>query len=381
MARHLMVAAVLVVVGAPALAQQAPADPPRDSVTVRTTPVTRDSQPMPPTDGALGRPLFAPVLSYAPETGVGAGASVFAVTEERRRGQRPDTWGASLVVTQRGQFLLNGTSDVWTRDNRWRIASDVAAVRFPNRFFGLGSETPALGERYVPTTLQGGVSVQRAVRRGLYLGVRASADRTVIREVEPAGQLATFAERDGWTLLTLGGSVVHDTRERLFAPRRGALRSLSFAASDPAFGSGFTHTRVTVDAREYVPVTSWLVVAAQARVDHVAGGMPFDRLPQLGGASLLRGYFAGRFRDKSLGIGQAELRLGPWLDAIGVTLFAAAGGAAPTLDALRDTRFRRAAGGGLRLVANPASGLALRIDYGVGEQGNRGWYISVGEAF
>jgi hypothetical protein len=64
-----------------------------------------------------------------------------------------------------------------------------------------------------------------------------------------------------------------------------------------------------------------------------------------------------------------------------VTLFAATGGVAPGLDALQDVRFRRAAGAGIRLFADPRSGLSLRIDWARGELGSRGWYFTVGEAF
>lgn len=351
-------------------AQQAPRDTTLPPVARRDT-----------VDGALGAPLIAPALTYTPETGFAAGVGAFAITQERRLGQRPDTWGANLLVTQRGQFTLAGSADVWTRNNRLRVETDVAALRFPNRYFGLGLETPRDGERYTPTTLTGAFTVQKAVRRALYLGVRAAADRTWLDDLDPAGTLVARPERNGWSLLTLGALVTHDTRDRLFAPRHGGLRSLTIARTDRALGATFDATRVTVDVRQYVALHPRAVFAVQGRLDHVEGALPFERLPQLGGPTLLRGYFAGRFRERSLGIGQAEVRLGPWADVVGLTVFAASGGVAPDLATLRDTRFRRAAGAGLRLVANPASGLALRIDWAQGERGSRGWYITVGEAF
>lgn len=333
------------------------------------------------TDSRLGSPLIAPAFTYTPETRFAAGLGILAVTEERRPLQRPDAYGANLLVTQRGQFTLAGTADVWTRDNRLRVETDVAAIRFPNRFFGLGLDTPSEGERYTPTTFSGSVTVQRAVRRGIYFGVRTAGERTTLSGLDSAGRIVGYRERDGWALMTVGVQAIYDTRDRLFAARHGAVSSLSIARTDRALGATFDATRVTLDMREYAAVHRQVTVALQGRVDHVAGQLPFDRLPQLGGPNLLRGYFAGRFRDRSLAIGQAEVRLGPWWDVVGVTVFGATGGVAPTLEALRDVRFRTAAGAGLRLIVNPQTGLGLRIDWARGEMGSRGWYITVGEAF
>jgi outer membrane protein assembly factor BamA len=303
------------------------------------------------------------------------------VTDERRQGQRPDSYLANVLLTTRGQFTLGLASDVWTRDNRWRIEADAAAIRFPNRFFGLGLSTPDTGERYTPTTFAASLAVQRAVRRRWYVGARAAVDRTDLRGLSPAGQIITYPERDGWALVSVGALATYDSRDRIFAAQHGTLASLTLSRADRALGSEFAHTRTTADLREYLRVHPRVTLAAQLRVDHVEGAMPFDRLPQLGGPNVLRGYFAGRFRDKSLGLGQAEVRLGPWWDVVGVTFFAGAGGVAPDLGALRETRFRHAAGAGLRLIVNPATGLSLRVDYGRGELGSRGWYFTVGEAF
>jgi outer membrane protein assembly factor BamA len=355
-----------------AQASQPPAAP---QATPQATP------PHDTTDGRLGQPLIAPGLTYAPETGFGIGVGALAVTNERRPGQRPDSYLANVLLTQRGQFTLALATDVWTRDNRWRVDADAAAIRFPNRFFGLGLTTPDTGERYTPTTFAASLSVQHAVRRRWYVGMRGAVDRTSLAGVSTAGRITTYPERDGWSLVSLGVLATYDSRDRIFAAQHGTLASLTITRADRAIGSEFVHTRLTADVREYVRVHPRVTLAAQARLDHVAGDMPFDRLPQLGGPTLLRGYFAGRFREKSLGVGQAEVRLGPWWDFVGLTVFAGAGGVAPDLAMLRDVRFRRAAGVGLRLVANPSTGLSLRVDYGRGEMGSRGWYFTVGEAF
>lgn len=332
-------------------------------------------------ESRLGAPLIAPGITYAPETRLAVGLGVLAITEERRFGQRPDAYGANLLVTQNGQFVLAGSTDVWTRDNKLRVESDLSFVRFPNRYFGLGLGTGSTGEKYTPTSVRGSVTVQRAVKRGWYLGVRVGGDYTALSNLDTAGSIQLRPERDGWHLVTLGVQGTRDTRDRVYGPRHGSVFTLAATQSPRVFGSAFGFTRFLVDIREYVALSRYATFALQARGEHVAGAAPFERLPALGGADLLRGYFAGRFRGSSLSLAQTELRLGPFRDLVGVTLFGAAGAVGPDLTTLRNTTYRRAGGGGLRLILNPQTGLAFRVDYGVGENGSRGWYITVGEAF
>lgn len=332
-------------------------------------------------DSRLGAPLIAPGITYAPETRLAVGLGVLAITEERRAGQRPDAYGANLLVTQNGQFVLAGSVDAWTRDNRLRVESDLSFVRFPNRYFGLGLATTSTGEKYTPTSVRGSVTVQRAVKRGWYLGARVGGDYTTLSNLDTSGTIQFRPERDGWHLVTIGLQGTRDTRDRVYGPRHGSVFTLAATQSPRAIGSDFGFVRYLVDVREYVPLSRYATVAVQARGEHIAGTAPFERLPMLGGADLLRGYFAGRFRGESLALAQGELRLGPFRDLVGVTLFGAAGAVGPNVTALRNATYRRAGGGGLRLILNPQTGLAFRIDYGVGENGSRGWYITVGEAF
>ncbi len=373
--RHALTA--LLGVAAPLVAQQSTA-PVTLQDSLRADSVARAAR-VP--DSRLGTPLIAPGITYAPETRLAVGLGVLAITEERRFGQRPDAYGANLLVTQNGQFVLAGSVDAWTRDNKLRVESDLSFVRFPNRYFGLGLATPSTGEKYTPTTVRGSVTVQRAVKRGWYLGVRAGGDYTALSDLDTSGTIRLRPERDGWHLLTLGVQGTRDTRDRVYGPRHGSVFTLAATQSPRALGSEFGFVRYLVDVREYVPLTSFATMAVQARGEHVAGTAPFERLPSLGGADLLRGYFAGRFRGESLALAQGELRLGPFRELVGVTLFGAAGAVGPDLTTLRYATYRRAGGGGVRLILNPQTGLAFRVDYGVGENGSRGWYITVGEAF
>ena len=80
-----------------------------------------------------------------------------------------------------------------------------------------------------------------------------------------------------------------------------------------------------------------------------AGGhVPFQLMPSLGGQNLLRGYFAGRFRDHKAIAAQSELRFRVWRRMGGV-LFASLGQVAANRQQLAVDRLHYAYGFGLRI--------------------------------
>ena len=101
-------------------------------------------------------------------------------------------------------------------------------------------------------------------------------------------------------------------------------------------------------------------------------------LSPLGGDSLMRGYYAGRFRDKVLLAGQAEYRLPLWW-RFGLVGFVGAGGVADRVGILSTSAFKLTYGFGLRFRLN-REGENLRIDFGYGK-GTSGLYFTAGEAF
>jgi outer membrane translocation and assembly module TamA len=121
------------------------------------------------------------------------------------------------------------------------------------------------------------------------------------------------------------------------------------------------------------------VLAAQL-VTTVATGTPaFYDLAALGGQSLLRGYYEGRYRDRARLVAQIEHRFPIWR-RFGGAAFLGAGQAVGDLGDLRSDAFHVAGGGGLRWLISPEEGVNLRVDIGVGN-GDGGLYFAFGDAF
>ncbi|WP_432328470.1 hypothetical protein ACRQ5D_04150 [Mucilaginibacter sp. P25] len=110
---------------------------------------------------------------------------------------------------------------------------------------------------------------------------------------------------------------------------------------------------------------------------------PFYLLPGLGSDELMRGYYNGRFRDRNMIAGQAELRY-RLSDRIGFAGFV--GGGEVFKSSFSTSELKPNYGGGIRYFFDVEKGLAVRIDYGVGqkipnEKRLTGFYIALGQSF
>jgi outer membrane translocation and assembly module TamA len=103
----------------------------------------------------------------------------------------------------------------------------------------------------------------------------------------------------------------------------------------------------------------------------------------MGSDELMRGYYAGRYRDRNYIAGQAELRYR--IDnSFGIVGFLGTGEVFHSTFSL--PQLKPNYGGGVRYFFDVEKGLSVRIDYGVGEKptGEKresGIYIGLGQSF
>ncbi|MDZ7692119.1 MAG: hypothetical protein U5K69_13475 [Balneolaceae bacterium] len=99
----------------------------------------------------------------------------------------------------------------------------------------------------------------------------------------------------------------------------------------------------------------------------------------LGGETILRGYYAGRFRDYNGGQIQAELRQ-KLIGRVGITGFASSGEVWHSFSDFSLSNVKWTAGGGLCFNLNRKDPMNLRMDLAFGEN-TSGFYLTLGEAF
>ena len=136
------------------------------------------------------------------------------------------------------------------------------------------------------------------------------------------------------------------------------------------------------DNRFYIPVKSNNVLAFQILGQFTNGNPPFNLLSLMGGESLMRGYYLGRFRDKHLLASQIEYRLLPFSFSKrwGASIFFAAGEVFNSDQKFKFNKLLPTAGAGLRFLLFPEKDIYSRIDYAITGEGS-GIYFFIGEAF
>jgi len=345
--------------------------------------------PAPPTAQVPAAPprswdyAVLPLVYYQPETSFGAAGQVVLVRTASSGGAegRHDTLSASVTASWRRQFAvaLSG-SKFWNAD-RDRVGVDVLAERFPNSFWGLGSDTPASAlDHYTP--ILGGTQINYAHRvlERIFAGVITTAGYYRVQSFEPGGAVADFLatrRREGW-LVGVGPTLGRDSRDDSNFPRAGSLTTLRFTAYRPAWLSQYRFVDLSLDQRTFVGLPLRSVLALQAFGEVIVGEPPIELLPALGGPGLLRGYFQGRYRDKVYLAAQAEWRV-PLFWRFGAALFGAAGDVFPDLGHVAADRTKVAGGLGLRLDVGRSNPINIRLD-GAVAPGSTGIYLVIGEA-
>lgn len=358
-----------------------PADAKRSASPTGGAPKDPDS---PPTSGWTA----LPVASYSPETALGLGgfAAYFfrlgdlepAVAAE----SRPSSVAAVALVTTRQQVILEFIPELYWDHDRYRLWSKVDYRHYPNSFWGIGPRTPdSAREWYTEDGPRAQVQLRRQVAGHLYLEGRVDAHFARMKDTETQGLLdsGSVTGANASRLVGVGPAVGWDSRDHILAPHRGGLYELSILQFHRALLSQFTFSRMELNLRRYLAITSTHTLALQVYGELAFGLVPFHRLPMLGGQRLLRGYFEGRYRDRAMLLAQAEYRM-PLFWRIGLVGFVGLGEVAESMTRFGFSPFKWSLGGGLRFMLSEAEKLNLRVDVGFGHR-TWGLYVGIAEAF
>jgi outer membrane translocation and assembly module TamA len=108
--------------------------------------------------------------------------------------------------------------------------------------------------------------------------------------------------------------------------------------------------------------------------------VPVRSLASFGGANRMRGYYDGRYKDLNQLLLQGEYRF-PLVWKLSAVAFAGTGSVAASFSeyALNDLKYSY--GAGLRIPLDRKERLNMRLDYGIGQGKNNGFYLQLGEAF
>ena len=336
----------------------------------------------------LSAPKFMtyPTLAYSPETRWEIGfSSLYIYSAKRDLLNRLSEVKAFTFYTLENQYGIWLDHMLYTDKNTWFFLGRARYQSFPLLYFGIGPDSQS--ERI--SLIDGNYSLfrerfLRAVIPSLYVGLELDYQRlssVKYKDVTPNHQQPSVGA-NGSTNLGLGLGILYDNIHNALNPRKGIYSEWVVLNYNRDFGSDFNFTSYITDNRFYVPVKKNTVLAAQLYGQFTLGNAPFNMLSLMGGESLMRGYYLGRYRDKNLIAGQLEYRILPFKFSRrwGASAFMAAGQVYDENETFQFKNLLPTGGLGLRFLVFPEKDIYTRIDVAFTEEG-RGIYFFIGEAF
>lgn len=318
---------------------------------------------------------FLPGVFTQKETSLG-----FAIYNEmtfhadKKELTQPSRLSLSFAYTLRKQYLIKLQSFLNFDENNWIIEGFADFRVYPNRYYGIGNNTPWTYQVYSENALSFFYEVRRRILGPLYLGLvwdlrsafkfdeGDTVDEKTDEDLEQAGPLVVDDPLGSEKNLNhgFGLEVVFDTRDDFYEPHDGGLYKSWVNFYGPQFGGDFRYLNWQTDLRQYIPTFGKQVLALQFVGEFRFGEVPFSSLAEFGGPWRMRGYFKGRYRDRHLLIAQAEYRFPIYKRLSGV-------GFADIGEVFGSTRFsakrlRWTAGGGLRFRFGDRT--FIRLDFG-----------------
>jgi len=359
---------------------------------------------------ASDKPNFIPLPSIFSQQETGLAVSMASLpvwrfgrdTTTRKSNARLGGW-----LSQKGQVSVQLTHNIFTPGEKLYLLGEVSYYKVNYFYYGIGNDTRSADESQVDyAALLFNQRVMHRVAPNWFAGLQYRF--TNLRNIRyPAlneegrpnkfqtdlaqGNL-TAREAAGGNTSGFGPAVLYDGRDNVLATYRGKYLHVHGLFVGKYAGSDYTFSRFQVDARHFQPLfgsTNTILGLQYLGQFHTGGLVPFRELSafgaDLGGsiynyATLMRGIYEARYRDRQMMTFQAEIRQKLFwrFDA---AVFGAVGEVAPRMRDFTLGGTRVAGGAGLRFRFNRRDRLNLRLDYGIGSGNSKGIYFAVGEAF
>lgn len=327
-----------------------------------------------------------PILTSTPETGVRFGGALeyFFNAKEKDSEARGSYIHGQLTYSTLGQFEAKATWQVFTKGEKFVFRGSAGYSTYNDRFWGIGNNTVAennyLAQDYSRIFLES--RTYRLLKNQWYIGLKL--DYNDVYNVVNAKPL-TPDQNDvpgiyGSKTIGLGPAILYEGRDFPFSAHQGAYAEVYFSKNFSFKNNPYDFNTWFVDLRKYYPLTKNSTLAFQLSSIHTTGNVPLRELPKVGGSVLMRGYFTGRFRDRSFTALQAEYRFHIWRWVYGAA-FGSAGLIDDALSSYSTGNLLKAGGLGLRFLVNKKNRMFLRLDYARNSTAGGAYYIRLNEAF
>ncbi|HLP13324.1 MAG TPA: BamA/TamA family outer membrane protein [Flavobacteriales bacterium] len=329
--------------------------------------------------------IYYPVLAYAPETSFEIGLSGlhvhYAKNDTTNRLSEMNAFVFFTFAKQYGGFFEHA---LYSDKNKWFFLGKMKFQSFPLSYFGIGTNTTQKIARVDAFQIQLKERILHKIAHDFYGGLEFdfhSLSNVSFHEVRSSDFIPPPGSH-GSNNIGLGFGLLHDNRHNVLNVRKGFFAETALLHYSTHFGSDFEFTTIITDWRLFRPVRKRNVLAFQFLGQVTLGHPPFNQMALMGGETIMRGYYTGRYRDKNLAAFQIEYRMLPFsfVKRLGATLFAGTATVSNEIGNFQSKNLVLAGGAGLRFLLFPKKDVWTRVDLGLTKEGH-GIYIYVGEAF
>ena len=282
-------------------------------------------------------------------------------------------------VSTVGFYLLGvrGTH-IFPRD-RYRAVYTLYFYSFPCKFWGMGfdmgdNDDNKSDMKRWQVHMKG--SFLWNLGSNLFLGPSLAYDYIIGKDMERPELLAGMDRHtDNYGV---GFTFMLDNRDNLTFPHRGYFVNLTQMVRPRFLGNDYAFSTTELQMNAYQQPWRGAVLAEDIRSTFNFGNPSWGMMAQLGGSSAMRGYYEGRYRDKHMIEVTVELRQHVW-KRNSITAWLGAGTVFPKFSQMRSRHILPNFGLGYRWEFK--KNVNVRLDYGFGKSGQRGFLFNINEAF
>lgn len=332
-------------------------------------------------EGQIGGPgpgrtwVALPIVYHTPETAWAFGAGLSYTFHLDTLGRHPSTIQFGGVYTLENQLLTYADFNFYHPEKRWEVSGRAGYDDYVYQYWANTTGKEIYKMRFPHLS----VTPKWVIHQDWRLGVSGDFNYYFDIRTEAGGYLERYrvpGTRGGW-VNGLGMVLQYDRREHTIFPVHGFYGSAKMLYYGDIWGSDYEFFSAALDLRYYKYLTAGMIWATQGLFTVRSGGeIPFYHLSMLGGSSMLRGFYEGRYRDQNLWALQTEFRVPVWRRIL-VVPFAAAGEVFNFEE--YKSELHLAAGAGLRYIVDHENRVNIRFDAAYGDKFR--FYLTIMEAF
>lgn len=322
--------------------------------------------------------IGGPHYSSDSKFGIGLVASGIYTTNPNDTTLAPSNLSIKADATTAAHFKLSVSGEHIAPKDKFRLNYKVEISHIDTQFWGIGFDQCKKNDnesdyKYLASNAQFVYALNLGSH--VYLGPMMTFDYVHARDFQHPELWQDLPRR--MISYGIGASLRYDTRDNTTAPSRGLVIRMDQTFDARWMGNRYGYSVNELTFAGYTPVWQGGVLATQLHSRITWGDTPWGMLSYIGGSHNMRGYFEGRYRDKSEIDLCAELRQHVWRRNSAVIWL----GVASVFPKFSDIRFKRLlpnAGIGYRWEFK--KNVNVRIDLGFG-RGQTGIVFNINEAF